>query len=765
MGAGQVVKRLSRRAIAVDRSKLDLGTGLRRGIGIALPLAIGLATGHPGGGAYVAVGALLTGLATFQPGYRHRVAIMLAVAVSLAAVALVAGVVGTWTWVVVVLAGGLAFAAGLLEVVGRGVAQVFTLGTIVFLIASSEPVPITTAVIHAAQIGVGGLLQALVVLSPWPRPAVAPERHALAAAYRNFSSYATSLPDGRMALPDPKVIEELRESLAWASGRVRWSPGRTLQSLTDEAARVRTSLQALTFARRQLISLLASEPAATYRAHGTRTDSDAERARLNRALVSLDAVARSTGLLLDAVATSIIDGRPPPPAADLHDAIAHAALTLERLGESDRAGTTAPISVRAAHMAHDLGLVRGLHGQLRSIQHLVTAGTATARDRRTLPYALVSPSTWARAQANAKLLQANLTFESAACRHALRLAAALVVATVLYRTLPGSHEYWIAIAALMVLRPDFDTTITRGLGRAGGTVTGAVLATIIAAELRPGPVALAVLISVIAVVVFTVRQTNYGLYALFWTPLVVFFAAFGGLPPLTAAADRAIDNLIGIVLALAIFLVWPTWAATEVPRLLGRLLTAEAAFGRVALDAEIDPASFDRRALDAAASSARLARSNAEAAVERMAIEPDRPGSLTVGTALGIVAGVHRFALATVAINAGHPASHPPLAGLVPLRDGIAATLTGLADRLAGQPGPVESDLRRLHAGLVEGLSQAGGGQASVSHPPDTHVVPTEVAVIIGQTDVMVDAVDTIALLITNSPEIASRPIRAGRPR
>jgi len=754
MDAGQVVKRLSRRAIAVDRSKLDLGTGLRCGTGIALPLAIGLAAGHAGGGAYVAVGALLTGLATFQPGYRHRVAIMLAVAVSLAAVAFVAGVVGTWTWVVVLLAGCLAFAAGLLAAVGPGAAQVSTLGTIVFLIASSEPVPITTAVVHAAQIGVGGLLQALVVLSPWPRGTVTPERRALATAYRNLSSYATSVPEGRLALADPKVIEELRASLASASRRVRWSPGRTLQSLTDEAARVRASIQALAFARQQLVGLLAADPAAIHRAQGACAASDAERARPDQALASLDVVARSTGLLLDAVATSIIDGRPPPPAADLHDTVTRAALTLERLGESDRgAGSIPRTSVCAAHVAHDLGLVRGLHGQLRSIQGLVAAGTATARERRTLPYALVSPSTMTLARANAKLLQANLTFESATCRHALRLAVALIVATVLYRTLPGSHEYWIAIAALMVLRPDFDTTITRGLGRAGGTVTGAVLATIIAAEFRPGPVALAVLISVIAVVVFTVRQTNYGLYALFWTPLVVFFAAFEGLPPLTAAADRAADNLIGIVLALAIFLVWPTWAATEVPRLLGRLLTAEAAFGRVALDAEIDPASFDRRALDAAASSARLARSNAEAAVERMAIEPDRPGSLTVEAAGGIVAGVHRFALATLAINAGHAASHSPLAGLAPLRDGIAATLTSLADLLAGQSGPVESDLRRLHAGLVEGLSQAGGRRAGVNHPPDTHAVPAEVAVIIGQTDVMVDAVDTIAQLITDSPE------------
>ena len=753
MDVGQVVKRLSRRTIAFDRSKLDLSTGLRCAAGIALPLAIGLATGHPGGGAYVAVGALLTALATFQPGRRHRTAIMLAVAVLLGAIAFVAGSAGTWTWVVVVLAGSFAFAAGLLAAIGPGVALVATLGTIELLIASSEPVAITTALIHAAQVGAGGLLQAVVVLSLWPRRPVAPERRALAAAYRNLASYAASLPEGRMVLADPKVINELRASVAWASRRVRWGPGRTLQSLTDEAARVRTSLQALAFARQQLLGLLAQEPAATDPAEGAGGASYAEQAWLEQTLASLDLVARSTGSLLDAVATSIVDDRPPSPGTDLHDAIAQAARTLEGLAESDRPGTTPPTFVHAAHVAHDLDLVRGLGGQLRSIQRLVTAGTVTARDRRTLPYAQAVPSTWALALANAKLLRANLTFESAAFRHALRLAVAVTVATILYRTLPGSHEYWIAIAALMVLRPDFDTTATRGLGRAGGTVTGAVLATVIAAELRPGPVALAVLVSVIAVVVFTVRQTNYGLYAIFWTTLVVFFAAFAGLPPLTAAADRALDNLIGIALALAIFLLWPTWAATEVPRLLARLLTTEAAFGRVALDAEIDPASFDRRTVDAAASSARLARTNAEAAVERMATEPDRPGALTVEAADGIVASVHRFALAVIAINAGHPTSHPPLVGLVPLRDGIAATMAGLADRLVGQSEPVEADLRRLHAELVEHLCYAGAGQAGVNHPPGTHGVPTEMAVVVGQTDVMVDAVDTIGRLITQAPE------------
>jgi hypothetical protein len=99
-------------------------------------------------------------------------------------------------------------------------------------------------------------------------------------------------------------------------------------------------------------------------------------------------------------------------------------------------------------------------------------------------------------------------------------------------------------------------------------------------------------------------------------------------------------------------------------------------------------------------------------------------------------------------MNASQPASHQPLAGQVPLRDGIAETMADLAGRLGGQPGPVVPDLRGLHADLVGRLYQAGAGKAGVKHIPGTRAVPTEVAVVVGETDVMVDAVDTIAGLI-----------------
>jgi hypothetical protein len=91
------------------------------------------------------------------------------------------------------------------------------------------------------------------------------------------------------------------------------------------------------------------------------------------------------------------------------------------------------------------------------------------------------------------LLAANLTLGSIACRHAIRLAVAATVALALARALRLPHGYWVPLTALWLLRPDFGSTFTRGVQRYAGTTAGAVLATLFAATVHPGPYALATL--------------------------------------------------------------------------------------------------------------------------------------------------------------------------------------------------------------------------------------------------------------------------------
>jgi uncharacterized membrane protein YccC len=69
-------------------------------------------------------------------------------------------------------------------------------------------------------------------------------------------------------------------------------------------------------------------------------------------------------------------------------------------------------------------------------------------------------------------LAANLSLESTACRHALRLAAAVGIATTIYRVMQLPRGYWMPMTALLVLRPDFHETFTRGAARMGGTILG-----------------------------------------------------------------------------------------------------------------------------------------------------------------------------------------------------------------------------------------------------------------------------------------------------
>ena len=61
-------------------------------------------------------------------------------------------------------------------------------------------------------------------------------------------------------------------------------------------------------------------------------------------------------------------------------------------------------------------------------------------------------------------------------RHALRLAAATAVGTAVARFGGVGYGYWIALTALMVLRPETAHTYTRCVGRVAAIAAGIVVA-------------------------------------------------------------------------------------------------------------------------------------------------------------------------------------------------------------------------------------------------------------------------------------------------
>ena len=344
-------------------------------------------------------------------------------------------------------------------------------------------------------------------------------------------------------------------------------------------------------------------------------------------------------------------------------------------------------------------------------------------------------------------IRANLSLRSTAFRHALRLAAVATLATVLYRIIDPVDGYWIVVAVIFVLKPEFGVTVGRSFLRVTGTLAGVAATTFFLASIQPGPVVLAVLTIVVSAFAFTLFNVNYGVFALFLTCLTVFLAAFLGLPPMTAVLNRATDNLIGSGLTVVAFLVWPTWVATEVPRLVSLCLLAEGRLGQRVLVAFTDATQGSDEDFDQLISAARLSRSNAEAAVERMVHEPHGAdkGTLALTAAEGVLAQMHRFGMASLAllqhVRGADQGGQDGLGALAPLQHQFENAFDSLAHS-------VESDADSPPSGLAPVLQQV---HSRLDHGQLQTIIENE-------TDLMVSVVDTTIEIYNGSRAQAEPP-------
>lgn len=346
----------------------------------------------------------------------------------------------------------------------------------------------------------------------------------------------------------------------------------------------------------------------------------------------------------------------------------------------------------------------------------------------------------------AATLRSNLTLSSQAFRHAARMAVTLAVAVALSHAFHLDHAYWLPMTAMLVLRPDFSSTVTRGLSRVAGTLVGAGVVTLVLAEARPGPDWLIAIVIVLCFAATTLVLANYAVFSVCIASLVVTLLAFLGEPELATAGDRSFYTVLGAVLALVAYAVWPTWEATSLPDTLGELARTEGNYAAEVLAAWADPEGADRASLQRSRLAARLARSNAEAGVTRWLSEP--PGR-TVGprmgreAVVGYMAAVRSLVQAVLSLHAELPArgGHPAAAVLG--RE-VKGALEAVATSVSGsQPTvalpPLRSEQLALAAGLGVGASADDAGRP---------VADGAALVLAGETDLLVNSVNTLAHLV-----------------
>jgi uncharacterized membrane protein YccC len=262
-----------------------------------------------------------------------------------------------------------------------------------------------------------------------------------------------------------------------------------------------------------------------------------------------------------------------------------------------------------------------------------------------------------------RALRQNLSFESDAFRHALRVGVGATIAVALSKTFAVNHGYWMSLTLVFILQPYFATTWQRTLERVAGSVAGAIGASLLGLFLStPLSVALAVL--PIALGTFAARTIHYALFTFFLTSqfvLVTHIQQPEIQEPMLAAL-RAFNSVLGGVLALLVgFLVWPEKEPRQLAGALSLALERHAAYARALLRAKSGDAG-DGQDLVALRRMACLSADNAQASLQRLQQNPvhrDR----NVGTAENLLNAMRRVTAAgTVlemqpALPAGTPAA------------------------------------------------------------------------------------------------------------
>ena len=170
-------------------------------------------------------------------------------------------------------------------------------------------------------------------------------------------------------------------------------------------------------------------------------------------------------------------------------------------------------------------------------------------------------------------------------RHAIRAALAIGMAYAIGLALPwGTHDYWILLTIVVVLRGSLAQTLERRNHRVAGTLVGCMLAGALLAARVP-PLFLLVLVTLAQAVAHAFAVKRYLVTAVAATVLGLLQAHMlnAGSSASFDVMERMADTLIGVAIAWAFSYVLPSWERSQIPALLARSLTAQARHARVAL--------------------------------------------------------------------------------------------------------------------------------------------------------------------------------------
>jgi len=175
-------------------------------------------------------------------------------------------------------------------------------------------------------------------------------------------------------------------------------------------------------------------------------------------------------------------------------------------------------------------------------------------------------------------------------RHGLRTALAATLTAILTRVLHLEQGYWAVFSTIIVMQTDFGSSIAAGWARLLGTAAGALLgaSSAVAADYLLGQgmptLASAMLVSTFFCALLAAKNGNFRLAGL-TSAVVICLHGDGDGPAFSIALSRFLEVSLGIVVALAVSLAWPSRARVVLRFGLGKGLEQLAALLAAIMDA------------------------------------------------------------------------------------------------------------------------------------------------------------------------------------
>ncbi len=657
-----------------DRSKLSPYQALRNSVGVVLPIIAGFVLNMPRGGVVVASGALNVAYSDGSDPYAQRAKRMLTSSCLCALAVLLGALFGSHTVAAVIMATMWAFFAGMLVAISTTAADLGVISLVTLLIYAAQPLTPHQAVVSCILALGGGLLQTTLSIALWPVRRYEPERRALANFYFELARAAqqplipTSAPPATLqSAQAQEALSALDRDMALEAVRYR--------SLLNQAERIRLSLLMLS---RLHLRLRRENPT-------------------HAAVRILDDYLKSAAHVLQAIGDSLVTGITVARSSDHLGALETLARDLRQETES------APASFLAA-VAKDVRVqIDALNGQLRSALDLAMNTTPmgqAAFERQEARQPLLM-----RFSGKIATLRANLNLESSAFRHAVRLAAMVAAGNILERGFYWRRSYWLPMTIVLVLKPEFTTTFSRGVLRIMGTIAGLFLATALF-HIFPATITTQImLIFIFTLLLRWVGPANYGIFGVAVSALVVLLIAITGVSPSELIWARGINTAAGGALALLAYWVWPTWERTRVSERIAQMLDAYREYFQGLVECYVRGESGDAEDLNGLRLAARRTRSNLEASMDRLSTEP---GTTTeeMNQLNALLASSHRFVHAVMSLDAGwlHTPAVPARPAFLTFATDVEKTLSLLTAALRGAPVRHADfpDLREDHSRLLQ---------------------------------------------------------------